>query len=103
MYHRRDLLSEYKELRQYFCVLVLLPYTDMWTNKPDQFYPGKYSCEKTSVICAGSHSVDLVADFFIGSGSAIKAVMASGSCATGAEQKAESFQKIMQYISDNFG
>lgn len=82
MYHRRDLLSEYKELRQYFCVLVLLPYSDMWTNKPDQFYLGKYSCEKTSVICAGSHSVDLVADFFIGSGSAIKAVMASGSCAT---------------------
>jgi len=103
MYHRRDLLSEYKELRQYFCVLVLLSYTDMWTNKPVQFYTGKYSCEKTSVICAGSHSVDLVADFFIGSGSVIKAVMASGSCATGAEQKAESFQNIMQYISDHFG
>ncbi|VFS19409.1 DNA methylase [Escherichia coli] len=35
-----ELLSEYKHLRRYFGVTVQVPYTDVWTHKPVQFYPG---------------------------------------------------------------
>ncbi|HAY8962564.1 TPA: site-specific DNA-methyltransferase, partial [Shigella boydii] len=37
-----ELLSEYKHLRRYFGVTVQVPYTDVWTHKPVQFYPGKH-------------------------------------------------------------
>ena len=36
-----ELLSEYKNLRRYFGVTVQVPYTDVWTYKPVQYYPGK--------------------------------------------------------------
>ena len=37
-----ELQSEYKHLRRYFGVTAQVPYTDVWTHKPVQFYPGKH-------------------------------------------------------------
>ena len=34
-----ELLEEYKSLRRHFSVSVSVPYTDVWTHKPVQFYP----------------------------------------------------------------
>jgi site-specific DNA-methyltransferase (adenine-specific) len=41
-----ELLEDYKSLRRQFTVSSLVPYTDVWTHKPVQFYPGKHPCEK---------------------------------------------------------
>lgn len=73
-----------------FGVTVQVPYTDVWTHKPVQFYPGKHPCEKPAemlqqIISASSRPGDLVADFFMGSGSTVKAAMALGRRAIGVE------------------
>ncbi|HBA9837705.1 TPA: site-specific DNA-methyltransferase [Escherichia coli] len=99
-----ELLSEYKNLRRYFGVTALVPYTDVWTHKPVQFYSGKHPCEKPAemlqqIISASSRPGDLVADFFMGSGSTIKAAMALGRRATGVELEAERFAQIVKEIS----
>ncbi|MGT4067123.1 site-specific DNA-methyltransferase, partial [Escherichia coli] len=99
-----ELLSEYKNLRRYFGVTVQVPYTDVWTHKPVQYYPGKHPCEKPAemlrqIICASSRPGDLVADFFMGSGSTIKAAMALGRRATGVELEAERFAQTVKEIS----
>lgn len=91
-----ELLEEYKSLRRYFAVTVSVPYTDVWTHKPVQFYPGKHPCEKPAemlqqIICASSRPGDLVADFFMGSGSTVKAALLSGRRAIGVELEAERF------------
>ncbi|WP_224505204.1 site-specific DNA-methyltransferase, partial [Escherichia coli] len=75
-----SLLEEYKSLRRYFSVSAAVPYTDVWTYKPVQYYPGKHPCEKPAdmlwqIINASSRPGDLVADFFMGSGSTIKAAL----------------------------
>ncbi len=66
-----ELQSEYKHLRRYFGVTAQVPYTDVWTHKPVQYYPGKHPCEKPAemlqqIISASSRPGDLVADFFMG-------------------------------------
>jgi len=43
-------------------------YTDVWTHKPVQSYPGKHLCEKPAdmleqIINASSRPGDVVADF----------------------------------------
>ena len=78
-----SLLEEYKSLRRYFSVSAAVPYTDVWTHKPVQYYPGKHPCEKPAdmlrqMITASSRPGDLVADFFMGSGSTVKAANALG-------------------------
>ncbi|MXD27942.1 site-specific DNA-methyltransferase, partial [Escherichia coli] len=37
-----ELLDEFKSHRRYFSVSVSVPYTDVRTHKPVQFYPGKH-------------------------------------------------------------
>ncbi|MXC48430.1 site-specific DNA-methyltransferase, partial [Escherichia coli] len=93
-----SLLEEYKSLRLYFSVSAAVPYTDVWTHKPVQFYPGKHPCEKPAdmwrqIIEASSRPGDLVADFFMGSGSTIKAAMALGRRALGVELESERFNQ----------
>lgn len=66
--------AEFKALRRPFSVSALMPFTDVWTYKPVQFYPGKHTCEKPAemmrdIIAASSKPSDVVADFFMGSGS----------------------------------
>ncbi|KAA5936450.1 site-specific DNA-methyltransferase [Pantoea sp. Bo_2] len=104
-----ELQDEYKSLRRYFGVTAAVPYTDVWTHKPVQFYPGKHPCEKPAdmleqIINASSRPGDLVADFFMGSGSTIKAALKLGRFAIGVELEGDRFNQTageVQRIIDN--
>ncbi|HAW1621739.1 TPA: site-specific DNA-methyltransferase, partial [Escherichia coli] len=100
-----ELQSEYKHLRRYFGVTAQVPYTDVWTHKPVQYYPGKHPCEKPAemlqqIISASSRPGDLVADFFMGSGSTVKAALALGRRATGVELETERFEQTVREVQD---
>ncbi|ELR5531545.1 site-specific DNA-methyltransferase [Escherichia coli] len=103
-----ELLDKFKSLRRYFSVSVSVPYTDVWMHKPVQFYPGKHPCEKPAdmlrqIINASSRPGDLVADFFMGSGSTIKAAMALGRRALGVELESERFNQTVKEVSELVG
>ncbi|EON9368847.1 site-specific DNA-methyltransferase, partial [Escherichia coli] len=94
-----------KHLRRYFGVTAQVPYTDVWTHKPVQYYPGKHPCEKPAemlqqIISASSRPGDLVADFFMGSGSTVKAALALGRRATGVELETERFEQTVREVQD---
>lgn len=94
-YH--ELAEEFKSLRRRFTVSAAVPYTDVWTYKPVQFYPGKHPCEKpaemmSDIINASSKPGDLVADFFMGSGATVKAALLHGRRALGVELDPERFE-----------
>ncbi|HFI3860442.1 TPA: site-specific DNA-methyltransferase [Escherichia coli] len=98
-----ELLEEYKSLRRYFSVSVSVPYTDVWTHKPVQFYPGKHPCEKPAdmlrqIISASSKPGDMVADFFMGSGSTVKAALELGRRAIGVELEEERFRQTVSEV-----
>lgn len=98
-----DLLEEYKSLRRHFSVTVAVPYTDVWTHKPVQFYPGKHPCEKPAdmlrqIINASSRPGDVVADFFMGSGSTVKAAIELGRQAIGVELEEERFNQTVSEV-----
>ncbi len=98
-----DLLDEYRHLRRPFSVTAAVPYTDVWTYKPVQFYPGKHPCEKPAdmlhdMIASSSRPGDLVADFFMGSGSAIKAALQLGRRVIGVELETERFEQTKKEI-----
>lgn len=98
-----ELLEEYKTLRRYFSVSAAVPYTDVWMHKPVQFYPGKHPCEKPAdmlrqIINASSKPGDIVADFFMGSGSTVKAAMELGRRAIGIELETERFMQTVSEI-----
>lgn len=100
-----ELIQEYKSLRRYFAVSVEVPYTDVWTHKPVQFYPGKHPCEKPAdmleqIICASSRPGDVVADFFMGSGSTLKAALRLGRKAIGVELETERFQQTVDEVKE---
>lgn len=95
-----ELLNQYKSLRRYFSVSSAVPHTDVWTHRPVQFYPGKHPCEKPAdmlrqIISASSRPGDLVADFFMGSGSTIKAANKLGRRALGVELDRERFTQTV--------
>ncbi|ELK9467147.1 site-specific DNA-methyltransferase, partial [Escherichia coli] len=98
-------VAEEKHQRRYFGVTAQVPYTDVWTHKPVQYYPGKHPCEKPAemlqqIISASSRPGDLVADFFMGSGSTVKAAMALGRRATGVELETERFEQTVREVQD---
>jgi site-specific DNA-methyltransferase (adenine-specific) len=98
-----ELMQEYKSLRRYFAVSVDVPYTDVWTHKPVQFYPGKHPCEKPAdmleqIISASSRPGDVVADFFMGSGSTVKAALRKGRKVIGVELDTERFIQTINEI-----
>lgn len=100
------LVDECKSLRRPFTVSALVPYTDVWTYPPVQFYPGKHPCEKPAemmrdIIEASSRPGDVVADFFMGSGSTIKAAIALGRRATGVELEVGRFNQTAQEIREH--
>ncbi|CTW97064.1 DNA methylase [Escherichia coli] len=73
--------------------------------KPVQYYPGKHPCEKPAdmlrqIIEASSRPGDLVADFFMGSGSTIKAALSLGRRAIGVELEAERFEQTVSEIRE---
>ncbi|MDS1578706.1 site-specific DNA-methyltransferase, partial [Escherichia coli] len=68
-----------------------------------QYYPGKHPCEKPAdmlrqIITASSRPGDVVADFFMGSGSTIKAALSLGRRAMGVELETERFQQTLKEI-----
>jgi adenine-specific DNA-methyltransferase len=98
-----ELLEEFKTLRRSFAVTSAVPYTDVWTHKPVQFYPGKHPCEKPAdmlkqIISASSRPGDVVADFFMGSGSTIKAAIELGRRGIGVELEEERFNQTVEEI-----
>ncbi len=79
---------------------------DVWTHKPVQYYPGKHPCEKPAdmlrqIITASSRPGDLVADFFMGSGSTIKVALSLGRKAIGVELEEERFNQTVSEIENN--
>lgn len=104
----RDLCLKFESLRRPFSVSIDVPYTDVWTYKPVHFYPGKHPCEKPTdmlkdIINASSRPGDLVADFFMGSGSTIKAAMELGRRALGVELESERFNQTVNDVRDLAG
>jgi site-specific DNA-methyltransferase (adenine-specific) len=98
-----ELLEEYKSLRRHFSVSVSVPFTDVWTHKPVQFYPGKHPCEKPAdmlrqIINASSRPGDVVADFFMGSGSTVKAALELGRQAIGVELEEDRFNQTVSEV-----
>lgn len=95
-----ELQQEYYRLRRPFSVSVTVPYTDVWTHKPVQFYPGKHPCEKPAdmlqqIITASSRPGDVVADFFFGSGSTLKQAALLGRQGIGVELEKERFEQTV--------
>ena len=69
-----DLRREYEDLRRPFEVTADVPYTDVWTFKTVNAYPGKHVCEKPvalmeHIVKASSRPGAVVLDCFCGSGS----------------------------------
>ncbi|HCR4038240.1 TPA: site-specific DNA-methyltransferase [Morganella morganii] len=105
-YH--ELADQYSLLRRYFTVSVDVPYTDVWTFPPVQYYPGKHPCEKPAammehIIKASSREGDLVADFFMGSGATLKAALKHNRRVLGVEMEAERFEQTKAEITQLSG
>lgn len=101
----QSLIAEYKNLRRPFSVSVDVPFTDVWTHKSVQYYPGKHPCEKPAemlmqIIEASSRPGDLVADFFMGSGSTLKAASVLGRRSLGVEMEQSRFSQTVREIQD---
>ncbi len=93
-----ELSLEYGLLRRPFSVTVDVPYTDVWSFPPVQYYPGKHPCEKPAdlmahIIRSSSREGDLVADFFMGSGSTLKAALKLNRRVLGVELEEEYFNQ----------
>ncbi|WP_180737861.1 DNA-methyltransferase [Providencia stuartii] len=101
-YH--ELSQQYQLLRRPFTVTVDVPYTDVWTYPPVQYYPGKHPCEKPSammehIINSSSREGDVVADFFMGSGTTIKAALKLNRRVIGVELETERFEQTKEEIN----
>lgn len=99
-----SLREQFDKLRRPFFVNKALPYTDVWTYPPVQFYPGKHPCEKPALmlehmIQASSREGDVVADFFAGSGSTAKAAYRLGRHFIGSELDAERYEKTWDELN----
>ncbi|ENV9047056.1 DNA methyltransferase [Salmonella enterica] len=72
---------------------------------PVPYYPGKHPCEKPiemmiDIISASTRPGDVVADFFMGSGSTIKAALQLGRQAIGVELEEERFLQTVSEIEN---
>lgn len=88
-----DLRREYEDLRRPFNVTASVPYTDVWTFKTVQAYPGKHVCEKPlalmeHIILASTKPGAIVFDPFCGSGSTGVACVMNGRSFIGCEKDA---------------
>lgn len=95
-----DLKQQYENLRRPFTVSKEVPYIDVWTYPPVQTYKGKHPCEKPAemmrdIINASSRPGEVVADFFMGSGSTLKAARALGRAGIGVELEEERFNQTV--------
>lgn len=98
-----DLAKQLIDLRRPFRVSSLVPFTDVWTYPSVPFYAGKHPCEKPAammrdIINASSRPGDVVADFFMGSGSTVKEALKLGRFAIGVELELERFEQTKSEI-----
>lgn len=98
-----DLKKQYEGLRRPFTVTKEVPHTNVWTYPPVPHYPGKHPCEKPAemmrdIIAASTRPGDVVADFFMGSGSMIKEALKMGRTAIGVELEEERFLQTVSEI-----
>lgn len=99
-----ELKKQYESLRRPFYVTSDVPYIDVWTYKPVQYYPGKHLCEKPAdmiynMIKAASRQGDVVADFFMGSGVVIKQAELLGRSSIGVELDEERFNQTVAEVN----
>lgn len=99
-----ELKQRYESLRRPFSVTADVPYVDVWTYKPVQYYPGKHPCEKPAtmigdMINASSRPGDVVADFFMGSGVVIKQSLLLGRSSIGVELDEERFNQTVLEVN----
>ncbi|WP_109399519.1 site-specific DNA-methyltransferase [Proteus sp. TJ1640] len=99
------LVEEYGLSKRPFFVTADVPYTDVWTYSPVQYYPGKHPCEKPSdmmehIIRSSSREGDLVADFFMGSGATLKAALKLNREVLGVELEKERFEQTEKEINN---
>jgi len=100
-----DLRERYEELRRPFAVSKMVPFTDVWTYPPVQYYPGKHPCEKPAdmmadIIRASTRPGMVVADFFMGSGSTIKQALKLGCSAIGVELETATFENTVAKVDE---
>ncbi len=91
-----ELKAEYEHLRRPFSVTKDVPYTDVWSFAPVEYYPGKHPCEKPQalldhIIKSSSRENDVVLDVFMGSGSTGKAAIGLGRRFVGVEMEETTF------------
>lgn len=96
-----DLKSEYELLRRPFSVSSEVPYIDVWTFAPVQYYPGKHPCEKPAdlldhVILASSRENQVVLDAFMGSGSTGKRCVKLNRQFIGVEMEEGTYQTTLE-------
>ncbi|EGU31577.1 hypothetical protein VII00023_02359 [Vibrio ichthyoenteri ATCC 700023] len=99
-----ELKAEYARLRRPFTVTKEVPYTDVWTFAPVQYYPGKHPCEKPAallehVINSSSRENEVVLDCFMGSGSTGRAVLKLNRQFIGIEMDSAIFKQAESFIS----
>lgn len=90
--------------RRTFTVTKAVPYLDVWKYPVVQYYPGKHECEKPAemmadIINASSNPGDVLADFFMGSGSFVKQALRLGRSVLGVELDAVRFQQTVSEVS----
>ncbi|WP_143869871.1 site-specific DNA-methyltransferase [Catenovulum sediminis] len=95
-----ELKQAYQNLRRPFTVTKEVPYTDVWTYKPVQHYPGKHPCEKplemmVDIINASSRPGDVILDAFMGSNATGKAAEKLNRHFIGIEMEEESFNRVV--------
>lgn len=99
-----ELKAEYETLRRPFSVSSDVPYTDVWTFAPVQYYPGKHPCEKPAdllehIISTSSREGAVVLDAFMGSGSTGKACLKLNRRFIGIEMEKETYDKTIVELS----
>lgn len=100
----QDRREELETERRFFSVTKDVPYTDVWSFAPVHYYPGKHPCEKPAdlnehIIRSSSRPGDLVADFFMGSGSMVKAALKLGRRVIGVEMGEEIYNDTAQSVA----
>lgn len=99
------LKDEFERLRRPFFVNKHVPFTDVWIYASVPSRPGKHPCEKPAammrdIILASSRPGDVVADFFMGSGSTIKEALKLGRKAIGIEFETPRFNQTEHEINN---
>ena len=99
-----ELKTEYEALRRPFQVTDEIPYTDVWTYAPVQYYPGKHPCEKPAdllehVISTSSREGAVVLDAFMGSGSTGQACLKLDRKFIGIEMEEGTYTEVLKQFS----